>query len=141
MGAGLPSWADLVRSLADKVEACPPDSSFLDIAQYYENQEGRGSLVRFLQQALGECDTKPTGVHKLLVGLPVQRIFTTNFDKLLETACTESRIPCRKILNAKHLSLLDNSRKLLIKLHGEIDLPESIVITAYDYERVTGSTT
>lgn len=133
-GAGLPNWADLVKPLAARVKDCPPDSSFLDIAQYYENQEGRGGLIRYLQEALRGKDVRPTAAHRLLVTLPVQRIFTTNFDSLLEAACSEAGVDCLKVLNALHLPLLDSTRKALVKLHGELDLPETIVLTAYNFE-------
>src|SRR6476661_1927389 len=82
-GAGLPDWAGLLKPLIDEIQDCPPESSLLDIAQYYAILHGRTRLIDQIERALDTSAVDPTEVHQALVGLPVRRFFTTNFDPLL----------------------------------------------------------
>ncbi|HEX9941157.1 MAG TPA: SIR2 family protein [Thermoanaerobaculia bacterium] len=134
-GAGLPSWMELVKPLAAEIEACPPDSSLTDIAQYYVNVYGRRLLVDRLRAALDKYGIKPTEVHKVLATLPVQHFFTTNFDGLLEAAFNQRKRPFHSIVNTEDVSFMDGSTVQLVKLHGDLDHPMSIIITAEDYEK------
>ncbi len=148
MGAGLPSWAKLVepltQALAQEIEEREPRSpsdfeqwhrSLPDIAQYYENISGRPALLGHAMRTLGGRKTTPTEIHEKLINLPVQRIFTTNFDTLLETAFREHDISFQKIITHQQLALMDSSSgKLLVKLHGDLESPETLVITSNDYE-------
>jgi NAD-dependent SIR2 family protein deacetylase len=133
IGAGLPSWTTLVKPLADELEGIPEGTSLLKIAQFYENTFGRRRLVERLRVALDSYRIPPTEAHLALAMLPVRRIFTTNFDGLIEEALAAQAIPCTKVVNTEELPLLDASRMQLIKLHGDLEQPRSVVITADDY--------
>jgi len=37
-GAGLPGWAKLLEPLRVEIQECPSSASFLDVAQFYENE-------------------------------------------------------------------------------------------------------
>lgn len=114
---------------------CPRNASFLDIAQFYENEFGRVLLTEHLQNQLDTSNIKPTAVHEGLVTLlPVGRIYTTNFDCLTEDAARSSRIRWRAIVNKEELAFLDRDRLNIIKLHGDLVQPKTLVITAQDYE-------
>src|SRR5436309_2437716 len=103
IGAGLPGWADLVRELAKELEA-PIDADFLEVAQYYVNAFGKKRLVDKLRKFLDTGD--PTTAHRIIAGLPVQKIFTTNLDNLLEAALDERKRPFRKVVNDEDVSFL-----------------------------------
>jgi tetratricopeptide (TPR) repeat protein len=134
VGAGLPSWADLVLSLTDDIGACPQGSSFLDIAQYYAIVKGRMFLVQHLRRALGLPKLRPTKVHEALVNLKTRHFFTTNFDGLLEEELQQQGLNFNVITRDEHVSFWDESTIQLVKLHGDFRDPESIVLTAEDYE-------
>ena len=86
IGAGLPGWGDLVCRLVTEIEGCPTDVPYQDIAQYYVNEHGSHRLVTRLREELDTFNLKPTSVHKALVKLPVNPVFTTNYDDLVEQA-------------------------------------------------------
>lgn len=78
-------------------------------------------------------------LHKALIGLGQRIIITTNFDKLIETAWSDS-LPERhptviSTVDHKVFRLFRNDEPYLIKLHGTIDAPESIVFDKTSYQR------
>lgn len=78
-------------------------------------------------------------LHRTLIGLNQRIIVTTNFDKLLESAWSESQ-PSRfpnviSSVDHKIFRLFRNDDPYLIKLHGTIDAPESIVFDKTSYQR------
>lgn len=82
---------------------------------------------------------KTSRLHKALIGLDQRIIVTTNFDKLIETAWSDS-LPKRhptviSSVNHKVFRLFRNDEPYLIKLHGTIDAPESIVFDKTSYQR------
>jgi tetratricopeptide (TPR) repeat protein len=134
MGAGLPNWAGLLKPLIDEIQDCPPESTLLDIAQYYAIFHGRARLIEQIERALDTSAVEPTEVHRALVGLPVRRFFTTNFDSLLETSFRERKVPFKVIVTTDHLAFWDESKAKIIKLHGDFDHPNEIVVTSEEYE-------
>jgi len=82
VGAGLPGWGALIRPLAERIGYQGDD--LLKVAQYYENRLGRRALISYPRDRLDTTGVKPTENHDLLVRLPVNIVFTTNFDDLLE---------------------------------------------------------
>lgn len=78
-------------------------------------------------------------LHKALIGLDQRIIVTTNFDKLIEIAWSDSR-PERhptvvSTVDHKVFRLFRNDEPYLIKLHGTIDAPESIVFDKTSYQK------
>jgi hypothetical protein len=70
----------------------------------------------------------------VLSKLPVKTIFTTNYDKLFEFALrqhtgTEPSV----IIYPQQLGYIDDTELRVIKLHGDIDHPSTIVLTRSDY--------
>ncbi|MEA2559356.1 MAG: LuxR family transcriptional regulator, glucitol operon activator [Acidobacteriota bacterium] len=133
IGAGLPSWEDLMRPLCATVK-CPSSTSYLDIAQYYVNVHDEITLWDHIRQELSRPGVAPTGVHRELIKLPVSRIFTTNLDHLLEGAFSERGLRCDRIVTDRDLALMDSGRKSIVKLHGDLDQTASWVLTSEQYE-------
>ncbi|HEX3131623.1 MAG TPA: SIR2 family protein, partial [Thermoanaerobaculia bacterium] len=133
IGAGLPSWEELVEPLARQVN-CPPSTSFLDIAQYYVNVNDQITLADHVRQALKKPGVGPTEVHRELIKLPVPRIFTTNLDNLLEDAFRERDLKFDTIVTDQDVALMDSGKKSIVKLHGDLAQPASWVLTSEHYE-------
>ncbi|HYD60846.1 MAG TPA: SIR2 family protein [Noviherbaspirillum sp.] len=138
MGARLPSWAELVDRLRQEVSGLGPGESYppTQIAQFFENEWGRGHLINRLREELEseEGNIAPTQAHDVLVNLPVQRIFTTNFDRLLEKAIENNcGYECSPVMDDRDLASLNAKQKQVIKIHGGLRAPESIIVTTDDY--------
>lgn len=134
MRAGMPSWYELIDPLKKYVkEAITQQSSLLDIAELYSVKYRRPALVHAIKQEIEKRNARPTKVQNLLVNLPIHRIFTTNFDTLLEMAAKESFIRHRVVVNAPDVAVSDASQLVIVKLHGDINQSDSLIITSRDY--------
>jgi hypothetical protein len=140
MGAGLPGWADLIEPLAEQC-GCEGDD-LLKIAQAYEDAIGRVALITHLQRELSSVGVEPTANHALLTRLPIEVVVTTNFDNLLERAYhrvepgSPGRRQTRTFVEDKDLPYTDATAVRLVKFHGCLDRPGTIVITEQDYHTI-----
>ncbi|WP_155129254.1 hypothetical protein [[Actinomadura] parvosata] len=94
IGAGLPSWEKLFAPLQDSLPDVESPSGWAGsvrnelplLAEAYETEYGRNSLILHLRLALSRNAVLPTSVHEALSSLPVDTIATTNYDALIERA-------------------------------------------------------
>lgn len=134
LGSRLPSWSELMSHLrTDLGTEISASTDYLHIAELFETKHSRSVLVQYLKERLGDVRFQLTKTHELIVGLPVQRIYTTNFDTLLEQASQKKQINRNVIFNASHVGFSDTSTLSIVKLHGDLGDPNSIVISARDF--------
>ncbi|KQV49635.1 SIR2 family protein [Massilia sp. Root335] len=133
LASRLPTWKKLMAPLKEELGPDADDLDLLQVAELYEVKHGRSALVQHLKEQLGHVKFRVNKTHELLVSLPVQRIYTTNFDNLLEQASQKKQINRHVIYNASHVGLSDTSMLSIIKLHGDLADPNSIVLTARDF--------
>lgn len=139
VGAGvsrgaLPDWETLTGELASGIEDCPPGAKFEDVAQYFQNQNGPAVLNEKLHRLLISAQSKPTRVHLALARLPLRQVFTTNFDDLLEKAYQLQGRDSYTVLDNETLAVRPRGAVRIVKLHGDLKRPSSIVLTAQDFE-------
>jgi hypothetical protein len=150
LGTGLPSWRALVKGLIERVGDIEPRKAItlrdeydaghlLRAAQYAKDELGPHEYFQFLGNILS-LGVAPHVNHDLICSIPFRAVITTNFDKLIETAFTlrHRRMPTTftgKSLSALASGLYANSF-FLFKLHGDIDQPESIVLTRQDFDQI-----
>lgn len=133
VGAGLPSWRELASELAAEI-GCLATLSPLDIAQYYENEKGRHALHAKLRSKIKEKAVKHGENHRKLVSLGFGVIMTTNYDRLLEDALQEVGCHFHPIISEAEASYWDEDKEVqVLKLHGDIEHADSIVVTRTDY--------
>ncbi len=140
LSEGLPQWKELVEPLKKELEllADKPGTSLNVeppiIASYYEVKFGREALQKKIVSQL-QKEVKLTETHRTLSELPLKAIFTTNYDHLLEKALSTRKYV--KIVKGKEAPLAGHDQLPLIKMHGDIDDPSTIVITQGDYDNYT----
>lgn len=128
---GLPDWQELLERLAAAVPMGTPstENGFEEAATPVKTKLGEryyGEMVRQLT-----TDKHAIG-HALLAGLGVQQMVTTNFDRGMELAL--EALPGRgfRVLARE---LAEGGMPWLLKLHGDILQPESLILTSEDVER------
>lgn len=138
VSAGAPSWAQLLDKLRTRVNLKEAEESafkglgVLDQAgvleQLYADQHAsRGAFGAAVADAV---DLPRYGLAPaLLATLPSAGAITLNYDRLFETACTDAQRP-RRVL-PENVPTVGNN--WLLKLHGSVTQPESIVLTRDDY--------
>lgn len=151
-GLPLPSWPWLVsRMRRELAQRCDEDeqeslSRFfrdegpLDCAQLFRQTVGEANYREFLQaqfDARRHEFVKPTPSHEALVALGLPLIFTTNYDELIEDAHVEAGVAVRVSADEAEFKAHVTQRPdhHLVKLHGSIARPDTIVLTRDDYSR------
>jgi len=133
-GAGLPGWSELLASLADSIDL-PPHlrTDLLKVAQYYENQCGRQALVNHIIEQTDTTGKGPTDNHRRLLRLGARTWVTTNYDDLIERTFRKADERFTKIVRDQDLPYASTDTVTLVKLHGDREQPDTIVITQQDY--------
>lgn len=163
--AGFPSWEGLLDALFRQAKAEASAEQLASLIEYEDAYEpktaagGRHSppnlLVKasLIAQTMGDAfwrakvveifdrPTSPTPVHQALAALPGIWIITTNYDRLMEQALTESFGRAPKVALATELEDLSlMTAGDVLKLHGDLDRPETLVLTREDYLEMSQGT-
>nr|WP_246179776.1 SIR2 family protein [Microvirga thermotolerans] len=141
MTVGLPSWQTLIAHIAeelriDKAYLAETDVNHLTLAEFYRLRKGSiGPLRSWMDRkwTLPEEVLKKSRVHALICELDFPIVYTTNFDRNLETAFALHGKPFVKIVNAKDIADIRDGVPQIVKYHGDFDDDESIVIAETDY--------
>lgn len=140
------SWNSLIKDLGKEI-GFQDDEIFLslgdnlELAEYY-NMENKSDLARIVEyfkhhSKKEEIHDKITDskIYKVLANLNVKTIYTTNYENLIETAF-DVHNSTKKYNIVNDLKTLNNSKVNdveIIKLHGDLDKSEDMVLTQTSY--------
>jgi hypothetical protein len=117
IGAGYPSWNKLLEPLRNELGVPDTFVDLTQIAQYLENTtHGRERLVANICSAIGSIPPEPTEIHRLIAQIPLDEIWTTNYDQLIESSSPEAVVIDQE---SAFTDALANSRRVY-KMHGSI---------------------
>lgn len=155
--AKLPSWPELLRGIAATPAASKVRSdvesrielktahAYDEAAQILEDAIGRDPMIAELRQKLayGELQPEMEWRKTWLKNIPFRAVLTTNFDGVLRGATPSSKA-YREILRLDRMPWIgswfvtsrDMKRRPLLKLHGDLNEPETVVLTRRDYRRL-----
>jgi len=103
---------------------------------------GLDEIRDFLKTVFGPDGIVPSMLHELIAATPVNLFLTTNYDNLLERAFSQihGRYIERILLtDMDKLVHLPSGQKAIVKLHGDIDVPETVVLGQRRYQKLVGS--
>jgi hypothetical protein len=128
MAAGLPSWTELINRLAIGVEETDSDAfgqlGATDQAELIQAADAAGFQRRVAD--IVRKAPRPALLHGLLAGLAVRNAVTTNYDRFYERAVEASGRAMESVLP---WASAVGSERWVLKLHGDVERPESIVLT------------
>ena len=134
--SGFVDWKGLLKEIAEDLGLnIDEESDLIAVAQYHQNKQmNRAKLDRLIVDAFTK-DTTLSDNHRLLANLPVDTVWTTNYDKLIEQAFGEAhrRVDVKKTAQSLQRPLPERS-VTVYKMHGDIDNPQDAVLTKEDYE-------
>jgi hypothetical protein len=144
--AGLLGWADLIAEMTNRLKtdntlhsAADLDefvkrADYLDIAELFRETVGPHAYFSFLRERYRR-DVRPSSLLRAIAKLKVKTIYTTNYDKLLEVVFRRAGLDPPVILFPEQLNYIDENETRIIKIHGDIDHPSTIVLTRTDYAK------
>ena len=135
--AGFVNWRELLREIAQSIGLdVDQEHDLIAVAQYHVNQlGGRGMINQHLVELFTAHSTM-TENHRILARLPLGTYWTTNYDRLLESAVEAAgRRADVKTTSESMATTRPNADAVVYKMHGDISAPEKAVLTKDDYER------
>ena len=136
-GLTMPDWRELGRIVASYIPDYEYDNNPMDTLSYYEDLFSRPKLVELIMSELHQGLIQPGSTHKAFCEVFRGTICTTNFDTLLEDAMVQSHFPVSVIATEDRLAVGGSSECKIIKLHGDYNHPERMVVTENDYDLFT----
>lgn len=134
--AGMPDWKELLSEQAHLIGLdIDRVSDYPALAQYIVNADaGNKSLLENHIHLKLLAPPSLQAVHRELARLPIDTIWTTNYDGVLELAY-QAKLPGVKVGDRSLLAGLPPSGVTIYKMHGTIvPQPIDLVITQDDYE-------
>lgn len=115
------------------------DDGLAELSNFYVNEQcvgSRNQLISLLKKAF-EFTPSCMDDHEMLARIPhFSKIFTTNYDTLLESSYQQNEI--NVVRTDKDCTYLEKPVSIF-KVHGDFTDPDSVIITSDDYEKFKGS--
>jgi hypothetical protein len=136
VASGYVDWRRLLKGIADELGLdVDRETNLVAVAQYHVNE--RHSRSRINQRILDEFSEEQAlnDNHRTLARLPISTYWTTNYDRLIETALQEiNKVPDVKYTTNQLRNHVPGRNAVVYKMHGDAFHPDSAVITKDDYE-------
>ncbi len=133
VGLDLPDWNELGDYIKEHLSNYESENA-LDIISQYESLYSRDELVKLIKTRIGDVEIEPGETH-INFGKIFQRLIcTTNFDNLLEKTYENLEINFTKISSEKELPKVNYDSPCIVKLHGDFECPDDMVLTENDYD-------
>lgn len=140
-GVSPANWDELGDLFFEKTRNHRPNekevayANVLRLAEDVENVCGRDELIGLIRDAINDDKLEPSDVHMRLLALPWKDVYTTNYDTLLERSVSRLNEQGRRVYSIirNDASFGLETPPFLIKLHGDIKDPASIIITEENY--------
>lgn len=133
-GLSMPDWNEIGKLAAAEITDYEYENNAIDALSYYEDLYSRAKLVEFLMKELHFGKIQPGSTYKAFCDLFTGTICTTNFDSLLEDTMILLHRPVSVVVTKDRLSIGGRDESKIIKLHGDFNHPDKMVITEFDYD-------
>jgi hypothetical protein len=133
---GLPSRAELARGLAERhrLDVSP---SLAQVAQRVSRAGNRFDFTDYLRRELDTAGIPIPSFYRNLAAFAqahdVPAIITTAYHNQLEHALRETSVPFDRIVRGSDVAFARPNRLALIKLYGDVQMPDTLVVTEDDH--------
>ncbi len=134
---GMPSWEGLGEILGNDLPAGYSQGGAVEAISAYEHAYGRMRLTSRVIRALHVGLAKPDATQMAFAALSFEHVVTTNVEQLLEEAYRQVRGPVFTVVEDGQLRMANPyDSPILVKLHGDVHNPSTLVLTENDYDNV-----
>ena len=137
VGSDMVDWRGLLRDIAQGLGLdVDEESDLIALAQYEHNNSG--TRHRLNTAIVDEFNKRASlsANHKWMAQLPIEVVWTTNYDPLIEKAFAgvDKRVDIK--FSPSHLTVRQRGTDVTVyKMHGDVSDPDHAVLTKDDYER------
>ncbi|MDH5163405.1 SIR2 family protein [Heyndrickxia sp. FSL W8-0496] len=135
--AGMPKVSEIINEILEKCTEEEKNyiqgkTNLAEVANdFIAMRSGSRHELNTILFNLIDKDPSSLKYHKMLSEIPqINTIITTNYDKLFELAYERDIYP---IISNSHIPYANSKRVDLYKVHGDIGVPDSILISSKDY--------
>jgi hypothetical protein len=145
-GMPFPSWDSLIKRMRDRLKLLPDfmgnedeleeffdQQDALDCSELFAHSLGQANFTAFLREQFVSPHPHVTPSHEALAQLPTPELFTTNYDELIELAFQGQSLTVSTRPEQFIARLSNRPEHHLVKLHGTISEPDTIVLTRSQY--------
>lgn len=135
--ANLKGWPELLSDVAVELGLdVKKETDLPALAQFHFNEKRvRDSLTRLIVDEYGRDNIPLTPNHRLIAKLPIETVWTTNYDHLIERSFREAGKRCDIRLTQGNFSSPPRGRDVTIyKMHGDASLADEATFLKDDYE-------
>ncbi len=134
-GKKMPLWDDLGLELSTEIKGFQYQKNPLETISTYSYIYKKPKLVEKLSELLLIKESYPGKVHEAFCKLPFDYVCTTNIEFLIEKQYENINRYIIPILNEEQFAInIPSAATALIKLHGDINHPEKLILTEEDYD-------
>jgi NAD-dependent SIR2 family protein deacetylase len=139
---GLPDWRGLMAHVGNKLGY--NKDVFLSLAgnptlaEYYLLRGGKRKDVAKFLTPTSSAPISSSDIHAAIVKLNFPMIYTTNYDDCIEKAFVAAGVQHTRIIDGSDMAAINRGVTQIVKFHGDLSRPETLVFTESDYfERLT----
>jgi len=136
----LPTWPKLIEKLAKDLNFDPDVfntyGDFLALAEYYRIKKGNLGLLRSWMDREwhnSSIDISKSKIHEYIAKGNFPLIYTTNYENWIEFAHDLHGVEYNKIVTVNDIAKIDQSKREIIKFHGDFSDDLSIVLDESSY--------
>lgn len=127
-------WGDLGEEFRKEVPGLTTKSP-LEAISAFEYRYKRPALAEKMKEILLTDRCKPGACHYAFCRLPFNVVCTTNFDTLIEDAYRLADKNIKVVVDETQLAIASDSKTVdVIKFHGDINRPATMIATEEDYD-------
>lgn len=137
----LPTWSELISDVSNQIgydpEVAELYGDFLQLAEFLAIKQN--GLSRFKSKLIHQFNSPTFNIadseaHSLLTEMNLSKIYTTNWDNLIERAFEHHKINYNKIVTIEDFQESNSNYTSIIKFHGDLTSnDESLVFTESSY--------
>lgn len=141
-GKGVPGVGKMTEAIAKQFDVdlkSDADGNLLStlrgVASVAVQKRDESTVKKFVVDRIRPQCRVPLKAQRALARVAPRIVITTNYDDLYEAAMHEAGKSLEKVVRSEQLARLPQDRLRVLKLHGDLERADEIVLTGQDYQK------